>query len=128
VPRPIASAQLKMIQNGRPSFFTSPVRCPVVISASAMTPIVFCASLVPCDSATREAVAIWPQRNPSSRRFAMTLRVIRYTSQVPHAATRQAITGAASAGTITFEVTPCQLTPAMPSEAIPAPIRPPNKA
>ena len=73
----MASAQLKMIQNGRPFSFTSPVRWPVVMSASAMTPIVFCASLVPCDSATSEAVAIWPQRKPSSRRFATTLRVIR---------------------------------------------------
>ena len=73
----MASAQLKMTQNGRPSFFTSPVRWPVVMSASAMTPIVFWASLVPCESATSEAVAIWPQRKPSSRRFASTLRVIR---------------------------------------------------
>ena len=69
-----------------------------MISASAMTPIVFCASLVPCDSATSEAVAIWPQRKPSSRRFFMTFCVIRYTSHVPQAATTPAMTGAATAG------------------------------
>ena len=48
-----------------------------------MTPIVFCASLVPWDNATSEAVAIWPQRKPSRRRLSTTLRVIRYTNQVP---------------------------------------------
>jgi hypothetical protein len=100
----------------------------VVISASAITPIVFCASLVPCDSATNDAVAIWPQRNPSSRRFFITLRVIRYTSQVPTAATIPAMTGAATAGTITFCVIPFQFTPFMPIAAIPAPMRPPNNA
>jgi hypothetical protein len=45
------------------------------MSASAMTPIVFCASLVPCDSATSDAVAIWPYRNPSARRWAAISRV-----------------------------------------------------
>ena len=54
----MAIAQLKMIQNGRPSFLTSPVRWPVVTSARAMTPMVFCASLVPCARATSDAVAI----------------------------------------------------------------------
>lgn len=68
-----AALELRMIQNGRPSFFTSPVRCPVVIRASAMT-------------------------------------------------------GAAIAGMTTFSVTPLQLTPAVPSAASPAPIRPPNSA
>ena len=117
-----------MIQIGRPSLATLPVRWPVVISASAMTPIVFCASLVPCDSATSEAVAIWPQRKPSSRRFFMTFCVIRYTSHVPQAATTPAMTGAATAGISTFWVTPAQLTPLLPSAARPAPIRPPNRA
>ena len=117
-----------MIQIGRPSFFTSPVRCPVVISARAMTPIVFCASLVPCESATRDAVAICPQRKPSSRRRLKTFRVIRYTSQVPQAATRPAISGAATAGMSTFWVTPPQFTPLRPRAAKPAPMRPPNKA
>ncbi|SIN32338.1 Uncharacterised protein [Mycobacteroides abscessus subsp. abscessus] len=54
----MASAQLAMIQNGSPVSLTLPVRWPVVMSASAMTPMVFCASLVPWDSATRDAVAI----------------------------------------------------------------------
>ena len=73
----MASAQLKMTQNGRPCSFTSPVRWPVVMSASAMTPIVFCASLVPCDSETSEAVR---DLAPAEALFAplrSTLRVIR---------------------------------------------------
>lgn len=100
----------------------------MVISASAITPMVFCASLVPCDSATSEAVAIWPHRKPSSRRFFSTFRVIRYTSQVPTAATIPAITGAATAGISTFCVMPLQFTPAMPIAASPAPTSPPNNA
>ena len=38
---------------------------PAATSASVMTPIVFCASLVPWASETREDVKIWPRRNPS---------------------------------------------------------------
>ena len=38
------------------------------------------------------------------------------------------MTGAATAGISTFEVTPVQFTPAVPSAARPAPIRPPNSA
>ncbi len=90
--------------------------------------MVFCASLVPCASATSEAVAIWPQRSPSSRRFSSTFRVIRYISQVPHAATMPAMTGAATAGMSTFWVIPLQLTPAVPSAVRPAPISPPKSA
>ena len=38
---------------------------PAMISVSVMTPIVFCASFVPCASATSDDVKIWPKRNPS---------------------------------------------------------------
>ena len=73
-------------------------------------------------------MAIWPQRKPSSRRFFITLRVIRYTSQVPTAATSPAMTGAATAGMITFWLMPVQFTPFVPIAAIPAPMRPPKSA
>src|SRR4029079_2565969 len=56
------------------------------------------------------------------------LRVNRYTNHVPHAATRHAMSGAATAGINTLPVTPDQLTPAVPSAASPAPINPPNSA
>ena len=54
--------RIAMIHSGRPSFFTSPVRWPVVMSANAITPMVFCASLVPCARETSDALPIWPQR------------------------------------------------------------------
>ena len=38
---------------------------PAVMSARVITPIVFCASLVPCASATSDDEKIWPTRNPS---------------------------------------------------------------
>jgi hypothetical protein len=34
----------------------------LAINASVMTPIVFCASFVPCESATSDALAICPTR------------------------------------------------------------------
>ena len=37
---------------------------PALISVSVMTPIVFCASLVPWASATIDAETIWPSLNP----------------------------------------------------------------
>jgi hypothetical protein len=39
-------------------------RWPLATSASAMMPIVFCASLVPCESEKRLPVTIWPSRKP----------------------------------------------------------------
>ena len=61
-----------------------------------MTPIVFCASLVPWINATSEAVAIWPQRKPCRRRVSSTLRVIRYPPVCLIGA--GLVTGAATAG------------------------------
>ena len=63
-----------------------------------MTPIVFCASLVPCASETSDAEPIWPYRKPLSVRSSGTPRTKRYTSQVPTVATSTAITGAITAG------------------------------
>ena len=37
---------------------------PWAISASVITPIVFCASLVPCERASRPPEASWPSRKP----------------------------------------------------------------
>ena len=41
------------------------VQSPAAISASVMTPMVFCASLVPCASDTSEALPIWPHAEPA---------------------------------------------------------------
>ncbi len=38
------------------------LRLPLAIRASEITPIVFCASLVPCASDTSDADPIWPYR------------------------------------------------------------------
>lgn len=56
----MAPAQENTIQNGRPWLTLEASRWPEAISAIAMTPIVFCASPVPCASETSEAVAICP--------------------------------------------------------------------
>ncbi len=49
---------------------------PAVISVSVMTPMVFCASLVPWASDTSDADAIWPIRNPRVRESPGARRVI----------------------------------------------------
>src|SRR6476646_10506141 len=94
------------------------VQLPYAISASVITPIVFCASFVPCASETREAEPTWPQRNVPSRRRSGIEAMIRKTSHVPTPATTPAMTGDAKAGTMIEVITPCQFTPASPSEAI----------
>jgi hypothetical protein len=57
----MASPALRITQNGGPA---SGCRMPAVIRVSVMTPIVFCASLVPCASATMEADTICPTLKP----------------------------------------------------------------
>ena len=93
-----------------------------------MTPIVFCASLVPCASETSEADPICPQRKPFSRLPTATRAVILNTSQVPLAATSTATTGANTAGSTIEETTPSHLTPPRPRATTAEPIRPPNRA
>ncbi len=50
-----------MTQTGGPAFGA---RTPDAMRVSVMTPIVFCASEVPCASETIEAEAIWPTLKP----------------------------------------------------------------
>ena len=70
VPAAIAAAHTTLTQKGTPA--SAPSRFPA-ISVSVTTPIVFCASFVPCARATSELDAIWPSRKPrlecSSDRF-----------------------------------------------------------
>ena len=63
-----------MTQNGAVGLAGS---VPFTIRASVMTPIVFCASLVPCASDTMEADPIWPIRKPWLRARSVRLRLIR---------------------------------------------------
>ena len=70
----MASAQATFTQNG---MFPVSVQSPVAIRARVMTPIVFCASLVPWASETSEALPIWPQRKPLSVKRSATPTVTR---------------------------------------------------
>ncbi len=68
----MATAQQTFTQSG---MLVVSVQSPAAISARVMTPMVFCASLVPCASDIREALPICPHRNPLSvkRRAAPTV-------------------------------------------------------
>ena len=59
------------------SKLSPPDRLPLAISASEMTPIVFCASLVPCASATIDEDATCAQRKPRSARSAAKFLISR---------------------------------------------------
>jgi hypothetical protein len=60
VPNAIASAQAILTQNGTSKCVA--LISPCAINASAITPIVFWASFVPCASDTSEAEPICPSR------------------------------------------------------------------
>ena len=121
----MATAQAILTQSG---IAPRSVQLPYAISARVITPIVFCASLVPCASATSEADPIWPQRKPFSRGPVATAAVILKTTKVPSAATRPATTGEKKAGRMTEETTPSHFTPPSPRAAMADPISPPNSA
>ena len=50
---------------------------PTAMSVSVIMPMVFCASFVPCESATRHAVMVWPWRKPSSTYFSSSFLTTR---------------------------------------------------
>ena len=128
----MARAQAALTQNGMLSVLD---QCPEAMSPRVMTPIVFCASFVPCASDTSEAEPIWPQRNPWSVKRWATPETTWWTTKVPTVATIAARTGEATAGMMTFPTTPSillpspfQFTPAQPRPATVAPMRPPKRA
>ena len=65
VPTAIAVAEQILTQRGTVN--GSAARCPETISASAITPIVFCASFVPCVKATNP-----PETSCSRRKIRLT--------------------------------------------------------
>src|ERR1700749_3432181 len=121
----IPSAQQTMTQTGA---LEPAASVPLAISARVMTPMVFCASLVPCASETTQAEPICPIRKPCLRATLVSDLVIRYSSQVPHAATPAAMIGESTAGRTTLETSPCQSTALPPAAAIVEPITPPISA
>ena len=70
----IASAQQTMTQIGALDLAAS---VPLAIRARVMTPMVFCASLVPCASETMQAEPIWPILKPCLRAPSVSDRLIR---------------------------------------------------
>ncbi len=70
----MARAQDRITQKGAFAFAGTE---PLAISARVITPMVFCASLVPCASETMDAEPIWPSRKPWLRVFPGTERLIR---------------------------------------------------
>src|ERR1700722_1276965 len=121
----MASPQVTITQTGAPALAGTLL---LTISASVMTPIVFCASLVPCASETMEADPIWPIRKPCPRAPSDMLRLIRYSSQVPLAATSAAMTGESPAGMMTLENRSSHCTADPPAAAIVEPMTPPISA
>ena len=126
VPRPIATPAAIFTQVGIESEAGSPWRCST--SASAITPIVFCASFAPWLNDTHVEDAIWPSRKlrlagPGCTRANSHSRASRTRN-----AESPATTGATSAGITTLCAMPCQSTPFVPDWTRAAPTRPPISA
>src|SRR5580693_7052784 len=121
----MASAQQTMTQTGALDPLAT---VPLAISARVMTPMVFCASLVPCASETTQAEPTCPMRKPCLREPSVSDLVIRYSSQVPHAAMPAAMIGDRTAGSTTLETRPCHSTALPPAAASVDPITPPISA
>src|SRR5690348_8246006 len=96
--------------------------------ASVMTPMVFCASFVPCAREIRAAEPTCPTRKPWPRTSLAADLVIRYTEYVPIAAMRPAITGESTAGIRTLDTMPCHFTAPAPAAAMVDPTTPPISA
>src|SRR5947209_19806169 len=93
-----------------------------------MTPIVFCASLVPWASDTKEAEPICPSRYPFTASPARSNRISRYAATVPSSATAPQINGDSTAGTITDCTSLLRFTAPDPAATTVAPITPPINA
>src|ERR1039457_7406027 len=100
MPRLIASPQDRITQNGALDPLGSDL---FTVRASVMTPIVFCASFVPCARDTIDADPICPIRKPWPRVRSVRLRLIRESSHVPHSGPRAAMIGGRTAGMTTFD-------------------------
>src|SRR5690242_269985 len=101
---------------------------PLATSANVIRPIVFWASLVPCDSASRPLEASWPKRKPRPTGPGRRRPTIRYTHTMDTPATAKATSGATTAGTINLSTRPCHSTEPDPADAKTEPTRPPIKA
>ena len=127
VPRAIAVAEQTLTQRGTVN--GSAARCPETISASAITPIVFCASFVPWVNATNPPDTSCSRRKSRFTGAGARLRISQSVIVISAAAPRSPATGARSEGTSTFSFRPCQLTTAKPPvAATEEPMMPPTSA
>src|SRR5687768_17020773 len=125
VPAAIANAALAITHSGG----SAPAsRWPPATSASAMIPIVFCASFVPCVNATNAPETSWNRRNtrltlPGERRRIS--HVIPIINPAPSASPAN---GAISDGISTFSRSPSHWTTSNPAAATAEPRTPPISA
>ena len=126
VPSEIAVAETNTTQVG--TWKAAVEMSPLAISASVITPIVFCASLVPCDRASSPPGAIWPSRKPRPTEPGRSRPTIRYTIRIETPATTNATSGAISAGTISLSTQPLTVDSGRPLGANTAPTSPPTRA
>jgi hypothetical protein len=125
VPSPIVNPETRITHTGG----EEPVgNAPAEINVKVITPIVFCASFVPCASETSEADAVWPNRNPGLTVPRRTLTVIRYAAYVAINAASPATNGEARAGMTIFSTISMKLIADPPAPTHTAPINPPNRA
>ena len=125
VPSATATAQLTFTQLGTPAPGAS--RSPAT-SVRTITPIVFCASFVPCASATSELESTWLSRKPVAVLSARRERVSRSATRVATIAAAPQTNGATSPGAATFEPRPPHRTPELPSATSTEPSTPPTRA
>ena len=124
MPSAIASAQAILTHSG----ISKVAILPLANSASAMMPMVFWASLAPCEKAMNPAEIGCRRRNhvltgPCERLRTSQMRPV-MSSQAP----AKPRSGEPIIGTMTLSKTPLQMTPSTPAEAIIAPMRPPKSA
>src|SRR5882757_2479520 len=125
VPDAMATAQLAITHSGGSALAGSR---PTVTSVRVITPMVFCASLVPCDSATIEADTTCVRRKNEVSVPCSTRRAIRYSTAVATSATTPATTGDSTRGSSTLLATLENWMASDPAYTQVAPISPPNSA
>ena len=93
-----------------------------------MMPIVFCASLAPCEKAMNPAEMGWRRRNHVLTGPCWRLRTSQIRPVISSHAPTNPMSGEKIIGRMIFSKTPLQMTPSTPALAIMAPMRPPKSA
>ena len=124
VPAAMASAQAILTQVGMVNVSI----WPLANRASAMMPIVFCASLAPCEKAMNPAEIGCRRRNHLLTGACWRLRTSQMRPVISSHAPTKPRSGEPIIGRMIFSTTPLQMTPSTPALAIMAPMRPPKSA